>query len=278
LVLSGIIDPTARHDDTTHREASQPLVRTLYKLARLARQDVAARDQIGHIVSQFIGFQQLQRPLEEAFENVAKISAEVKQEAVALRALVAEREALARLERAEQDRAAAAAAHQAEVVALWDTLVQAEQVAQQREAAATTLQAEAETLRETLARTEAETQQRAAADRTLQAEAETLRETLARTEAETQQRAAADRTLQAEVTTLRRRFAEAEGQAAERRAEVAALQAEIATLQGTLSAAREVHRAAVAAFRIETVAPMNPPAQRVWRPSIARFLAAWKNL
>ena len=33
LVLSGIIDPGARHDNPEHREASQPLARTLYKLA-----------------------------------------------------------------------------------------------------------------------------------------------------------------------------------------------------------------------------------------------------
>jgi hypothetical protein len=35
LVLSGIIDPAAQHDNAGHREAGQPLVRTLYKLAGL---------------------------------------------------------------------------------------------------------------------------------------------------------------------------------------------------------------------------------------------------
>ena len=62
LMLSGIIDPAARHDDPGRPEASQPLVRTLYKLVGRADQYAAARSQIASIVSQFISFQQLQRP------------------------------------------------------------------------------------------------------------------------------------------------------------------------------------------------------------------------
>jgi hypothetical protein len=69
LVLSGIIDPAARHDDLDRREPSQPLVRSLYKLARSADQDSGARDQIAYIVSQFVSFQQLQKPLLRAFEH-----------------------------------------------------------------------------------------------------------------------------------------------------------------------------------------------------------------
>ena len=74
LVLSGIIDPGARHDDADHRKADQPLVRTLYTLASRAGQD-EARDQIAYIVSQFISFQQLQRPFLQAYEDVAKTAA-----------------------------------------------------------------------------------------------------------------------------------------------------------------------------------------------------------
>jgi hypothetical protein len=59
LMLSGIIDPAARHDYSDHREAGQPLVRTLYKLAARPGQD-GSGDQIAYIVSQFVGFQQLQ--------------------------------------------------------------------------------------------------------------------------------------------------------------------------------------------------------------------------
>src|SRR6516162_4687127 len=95
LVLSGIIDPAARHDDSDHREASQPLVRTLYKLASRASQD-GVRDQIAHIVSQFVSFQQLQRPFLRVFEDVAQTAAKypvIEQEATALRAALGERDA-----------------------------------------------------------------------------------------------------------------------------------------------------------------------------------------
>src|SRR5215831_7794876 len=98
LLLSDLIDPTARHDDLEHHEANQPLVRSLYKLASRACQDGEAQDQIAYIVSQFVGFQQLQRPFQRAFEEVAKVAAkfpEVEQEAVALRAAVYERDAVA---------------------------------------------------------------------------------------------------------------------------------------------------------------------------------------
>ena len=96
LLLSDLIDPTARHDDPEHHEANQPLVRSLYKLASRAGRDDEARDQIAYIVSQFVGFQQLQRPFQRAFEEVAKVAAkfpEVEQAAAGLRAAVDEREA-----------------------------------------------------------------------------------------------------------------------------------------------------------------------------------------
>src|SRR6516162_9348356 len=96
LLLSDIVDPTLRHDDPSHREAGQPLVRTLYKLAGADGKDAGARDQIAYIVSQFVSFQQLQRPLQQAFEDVAGTAAkypEIEKEATALRAAVAERDA-----------------------------------------------------------------------------------------------------------------------------------------------------------------------------------------
>src|SRR5438105_2739344 len=116
LLLSDIVDPTARHDDPGHREASQPLVRTLYKLAGRTGQD-GTRDQIAYIVSQFVSFQQVQRPLLQAFESVAKTAAkypEIEQEATALRAAVGERDAI--IETAER-RASAAEARLADAVA-----------------------------------------------------------------------------------------------------------------------------------------------------------------
>src|SRR5262249_28222325 len=38
LLLSDLVDPTARHDDPEHCEANQPLVRTLYRLSSHAGQ------------------------------------------------------------------------------------------------------------------------------------------------------------------------------------------------------------------------------------------------
>src|SRR6516225_4571704 len=95
LLMSDLIDPAARHDDTKNQEANQPLVRTLYKLASSNGQD-DARHQIDYIVSQFVSFQQLQRPLLQAFESVAETAAkhpEIEREAAGLRALVDESDA-----------------------------------------------------------------------------------------------------------------------------------------------------------------------------------------
>jgi hypothetical protein len=74
LILSDIINPAARPDGSGRREANQPLVRRLCKLAGRAGQD-GAGDQISYIVSQFVSFQQLQRPFLQAFEDVAQIAA-----------------------------------------------------------------------------------------------------------------------------------------------------------------------------------------------------------
>jgi hypothetical protein len=302
LVLSGIVDPAARHDDTTHREASQPLVRTLYKLAGQVGQDAAARDRISYIVSQFVSFQQLQRPLLQAFEGVAGVAAKfpaIEQEAAGLRALVAERDtrlasAQLRADAAEARLADALAeiegqraqiaglakrrdereAMRAEIAALWDTLVQTEHETQQGDAAAVTLQAEVEALRDRLARAEREAQHRAAAERGLEAEVATLRGRLAQAEREAQQRAVAERILQAEVATLRGRLVEAEDEAKERRAAAAALEVQVKTLQDTLTAAREVGKAAVAAFRLDIAAPATPHRPGGWRRGIMRFFGA----
>jgi hypothetical protein len=337
LVLSGIIDPTARHDDSTHREASQPLVRTLYKLAGEVGQDAAARDRIAYIVSQFIGFQQLQSPLLKAFEGIANTAAKypaIEQEAAALRVLIDERDAalavadskvtaaevrlvdatselegqrsqiadLARecdsraeieqelnrltamlaereaaLRRAEQEAqggSAAALAMQSEIGGLRQTLAEVERAEQERAAAAAALQAEVEALRETLAKNEAETKERAAAAGTMDTEVRTLRERLAQADRETQQRAAAERRLQAEVVTLRGRLVEAEGEATERRTAAAALEVQVAMLRDTLTAAREVGRAAVSAFRVDIAAPAISHARRGRLQAVMKFLGA----
>ena len=305
LVLSGIIDPAARHDGANHRDASQPLVRTLYKLAAQSEQDAAARDQITYIASQFVSFQQLQKPLQQAFEEVALTAAkyfEVEREATALRAVVTERNAdlaaadartaglegglaaakaevekqRAQIADLEKERAARSEIEQ-KLSCLEVTLAEremtfrrTEQEAQESSTAALERQiGEIGVLRDALARME---QQHAAATAALQVKVATLGETLAKTKAETHQRAAAERTLQAEVTTLRGRLAQAESQATEHRAAAAAsLEVQIAALRETLTAAREVGKAAVAAFRLDIAAPAKPHRPGGWRRGIIRF-------
>jgi len=95
LVLSGIINPAARHDDPNHPGPSQPQVRTFYDLARRLGHD-GVRDEIALIVSRFVGFQQLQRPFIAGFEDIAKTAvkySEIAREAASLRTAASERAA-----------------------------------------------------------------------------------------------------------------------------------------------------------------------------------------
>jgi hypothetical protein len=481
LVLSGIIDPALRHDDAEHREPNQPLVRSLYKLTSRAGDGGGARDQIGYIVSQFVSFQQLQRPFQQAFEGVAEIAAkypEIEQETTALRAVVGERDvgiaaaegranaaearladalteieeqrariadlarerddanglrttlaereaalaelsrrtdellaarqsaqaeragqerataaaamqtevttlrdapaqaerqaqdhavetparqheiaaleqaaqergavaeamqvevaalrdALTQAERQAQDHAAETAARQVEVAALWDTLAQAEDEArraqehamaaaqheitalrgvvgkaeheaaeraaevdpiqvevvtlqaalahaewtpQRRAAAAEALEAEVAALRAKLAQAEGEATERSTAAAAMEAEIFTLRDGLAQAENEARGRAAATAALHGEIAGLREMLAQSERESQERAASAAALQAEVAALQGILTAARQVGRAAIAAFRIDAATPAKPDGSLGWRQSIIRFV--WRR-
>jgi hypothetical protein len=284
LLQSDLVDPTARHDDPGHREASQPLVRTLYRLAGQAGQDTAARDQIAYIVSQFVSFQQVQRPLLQAFEDVAKTVAkypEIEQEATALRALVGERDA---------DIASAALRANAAEASFADAPAEIEgqraQIAEhgrERENGAE-IEREVNELKATLGEREAalrhaerEVWERDAAAEAIQAEVGALREALAQAEREVRERDAAARALGTDVGALRGRLAKAEREATERAAAAATLEAEIITLQGTLDAARKVGKAAIAAFRIETAAPRVPDGPLGWPQLVMRFLGAWSS-
>jgi|SRR5271166_150644 len=294
LMLSGIIDPALRHDDSDHREAGQPLVRTLYKLAGLAGQD-GVRDQIAYIVSQFVSFQQLQRPLLQAFEGVAEIAAkypEIEQEASGLRKAVSERDALVdatklRANAAESRLADAFAeieAQSGQIVELARehderaereiALAEHSRRADELRAALQVVQSEAAAREAALQHAEQKAQERRATAEAIEGEMATLREALALAERETQERGAAAEAVQTEVWGLRGRLARSEGEAQQRAAAAAALQAEIVTLQGTLTAARQVGKAAIAAFRIETAVPMKPDEPRGWRQAIMRFFGA----
>jgi hypothetical protein len=279
LVLSGIVDPSARHDNSNHREANQPLVRTLYKLAGRAAQDVAARDQIAHIVSQFVTFQQLQRPLLQAFEDVAKIAAkytEIEQEASALRASVGERDAVAK---AADARAAAVEGRLAEALAeIEEQRARIAVLAGERDARAE-IEHAARELKATLAEREtvlAELSHRAdellATLQATQAELATHEAALGQAEQAAQERAAADEELQREIATLQDTLAQADREAQERDATAEAMRAKIAVLQGTLTAARRVGRVAVAGFRAETSAPTKPDGQHGWRRAVMRLV------
>jgi hypothetical protein len=238
LLLSGIIDPAARHDGSDHREPGRPLVRTVYELARRIDQD-GVRDQINSIVPQFLNFQQLQLPFIAAFEEIAKTAAkhsEIEQEAGSLRVMVSQREAalvdlsyrvdelvaaldaaraeiVARetaLRRGEQEAgeaASAALALQSEITALWETLVRAEGAEQQRAAAAERVQAEIAVLRDALAQAERTELEHAIAAEAMQVEIAGLRDALARVEREHTTAADAMRT---ETAVLRERLTQSE--------------------------------------------------------------------
>jgi hypothetical protein len=277
LVLSGVIDPAARHDNSDHRQASQPLVRTLYKLATSDGQD-GASDQIHSIVSQFISFQQLQKPFIRAYEDVTKDAAkysEIVGEAKFLRTALSERDAAIA---AGDARSAAVEARLTEALAeIEQQRAQIAEVARQRDDRAE-IERESNGLKATLIEREAalaEHSRRAdellAALQLAQAESAAREAALRHAERETQERAAAAGTMQTEVGRLCGRLAQAERKAEEHGAAAEAMRAEIATLRDTLAAARQVGKAAIAALRIEAAAPTQPVVPRGWRQAIVRF-------
>jgi hypothetical protein len=303
LLLSDLIDRTARHDDLAHSDVSQPLVRTLYKLASQAGQETAARDQIAYIVSQFVSFQQLQKPLLQAFEDFAKIAVkypEIEQEVSALRAAISDSKMAAE---AAYARAADAEGRLAQALLEFDRQrVQIDELAKERdesrslkgtlidrEAAFTELSQQAEELRAALqvalaeggAReaalqdAEREAQKGAAAAEASQREiAAQLRSTVAKAEASAQERAAALAARESEIAQLRSTVAKAEHQAQQRGAAAEAMQGQIVVLQSALTIARQVGSAAIAALRIETAAPTKPGAQSGWRQAIMRLFGS----
>src|SRR6516164_6897422 len=242
LVLSGIIDPGARHDDSDHREAGQPLVRTLYKLASRAGQDGEARDQITYIVSQFVGFQQLQSPFQQVFEDVAKTAAKypaIEQQATALRATVSERDAAVE---AADARAAGAEGRLADALLEIDhQRGQIAELARERDEVSRLNAALAE--RETaLADLSRRADELLAALQAAQAEVAAREAALSHAEQEAQDRAAAALTMQSEVAAMRDALTQAEraGQEREVVVDAQALEAEVGALRGGLErAARE---------------------------------------
>jgi hypothetical protein len=301
LLLSDIIDPSARHDDPGRREASQPLVRTLYKLASRAGQD-GTRDQIAYIVSQFVSFQQLQRPLLQAFEGVAKTAAkypEIEQEAAALRTAVGERDAVieAAERRASQaesrvaDAAAEIEAQRGEIAKLagaQEARAEIEREAgglraalTEREAAFAELSRRADELQAALTEREAAFVELSRRADELQAAQQAALVDLAAREAAlhsaergAQERTASEAAFQGEIVGLRATLANAERAAQERTSAAVASQAEISGLKEALAAARQVGKVAIAALCVDAVAPARPSGLRGWRRAVMRVIGA----
>ena len=266
LLMSDLIDPAARHDDTKNQEANQPLVRTLYKLASSNGQD-DARHQIDYIVSQFVSFQQLQRPLLQAFESVAETAAkhpEIEREAAGLRALVDERDAgigsaelranvaearladaFAEIEgqrvqiaefAAERDARVAELSHRADDLFAAQQVVQVELAA--REAA--------------LQHAEQEAHESAVAAEAMQVDIAALREALAQAESEVREREAAAKAIQAEVGALREALPQARHEAQRSADTTRVLQGEIAVLRERLARTeRQAEERAAAAAALQ---------------------------
>jgi hypothetical protein len=119
MAVSEIADNELRHDDVRLGEARQPLVRSVYSLARRADHDPAARDRIQDIAVQFLGFQQVQRAFQREFEQVSALADQVpalSEKSAALQALISDREAqLTAIGAQAQESAARAAATLAEL-------------------------------------------------------------------------------------------------------------------------------------------------------------------
>src|SRR6266404_3535952 len=274
LVLSGIVDPALRHDGPDHREAGQPLVRSLYALARGDHPDGGARNQTGDIITQCINFQQLQKPFQRAFENIAGIAAklpQVEQEAADLRAEIEIlRSALDQAEQRGQEHAAAAATVQAESAVLRDGLARAELESVEASVAAEAICAEIRSSRIALARAQREAQDRAAAGEALQAEINSLRSALAAVERRRHDGEAATAALHGEIATLHQDLAEAERRRQQADGATAALQAQITLLRGELAVARDVGRAALASLRMDPATAPEVPRKTGWLALVRR--------
>jgi hypothetical protein len=133
-MISEIVRHDLRHDDGRRSEARQPLVRSVFNLARRAEHDPAAREQVQTIAAQFVTFQQLQGAFQRDFEQALAVArAEAETELAGLR------EALARADRQATEREAAATALQVEIAELRDAIAETKREAAQWEASLASL-------------------------------------------------------------------------------------------------------------------------------------------
>ena len=249
-VLSSIIYPAARYDSPFAHEAREPLVRSLYDLAKRADRDGEARDQIHDIVSQFVGFQQLQQPLQRSLENLVGAATRLptlELEAADLRVAVEDRTALAE--------SAVATANTAEagltmaVAALEAQRAELAEAVRERDERQAALEAQ----RAETAEAVRERDEQQAALAAAHADLAALRSAVADREADrenvinTLQTALADALAEAARDAAQSALA---GAATQRvvREQLALAEAELQVLRGALVVAREVGAAVIAAF------------------------------
>jgi hypothetical protein len=278
LTVSDLVHHELRHDDPRLSEASQPLIRSVYKLARRADQDPAARAQLQTIAAQFLTFQRLQGAFQRDFEQAAASAAKLpvlEQEAAALRASLQERDAQIEAVRGEAQASAAQAAE-----ALAEIERQRAQIAELvggRDAAVTALEAvrgEAQAGAVGMAEISAEIERQRAqlADLVRERDEMTVALAAARAEVEARggsrmdgdgrvteleealrSRTAAAEAMEAELAALREALAAAEHQAQESEAPPAGLWAELEDLRNAVAQAeREAGERSAAATMMQS--------------------------
>jgi hypothetical protein len=269
LTVSDLVRHELRHDDARLSEASQPLIRSVYQLARRADHDPAARAQLQTIGAQFVTFQQLQGAFQRDFEEQAAAAARLpalEEEAAALRASLSEREAaaeqaqaeiphlrelLADAERWASDREATVAGAQTEMTGLREALAQSGRQVAEHEAAVTALNSEIAALRTTLIEAERRAQE-AEAIPEIRAELTRLNDALVRAEQEVRERAGLMETMRAELLSLSETLALTRREARERVAIMASMEAELAGLRDAMAKSeRQVQQRQMAATRLQ---------------------------
>jgi hypothetical protein len=303
LVLSGIVDPTLRHDTSHYSEPHQPLVGSLYRLAGDWHRDGGVRDEVNSFVAQFISFEKLQAPLHQGLENHVATAAKypgLERETSALRAEVEQHAASEAALRAEIEQHAVSRTWlRAEIERNLSTEAALRAEVEQHAAREAALRAEVEqyAAREAVLRTEiafgadTEAALRTAlrsAERRIErwkatveareAEITAQRDALTKVEQRLQAQAAAAEASQTERETLRGKLAEAEQRCREHEAAYAALQAEVTSLNNQLAVAREVGGAAIAALKAEPAAAPAARRNGVWFAGVLRLLRSRARL
>ncbi len=108
--ISHIVDARLRHDGPGDLEPRQPLVRSLYAMARGLGEDAAAAERVGALVDQFAAYQDLHLALHRQFETTLTQATKLPEREQQLAALRSEAESA----RAERDAALAQAGGMAE--------------------------------------------------------------------------------------------------------------------------------------------------------------------